>query len=34
MSAWAGLERFKLGLINDLKVCPKSRWELEDLNKN
>ena len=31
MAAWGGLERFKCGLINDLKVCPKSRWELEDI---
>lgn len=32
MVAWAGLERFKLGLINNLDVCPKARWELEDNN--
>lgn len=31
MVAWAGLERFRLGLIDDLLVCPKSRWELESL---
>ena len=31
MAAWGGLERFKCGLVNDLTVCPKSRWELEDI---
>lgn len=31
MAAWAGLERFKANLISDLKVCPKSRWELEEI---
>ena len=30
MVAWAGMERFKLGLTNKLDVCPKARWELED----
>lgn len=31
MIAWAGIERLQLGLIDDLSVCPKARWELEDL---
>lgn len=30
MVAWAGLERFKLGLVSKLDVCPKARWELEE----
>ena len=28
MIAWAGLERFRLGLIDDLHVAPKPRWPL------
>ena len=28
MIAYAGLERFKLGLFNDLMTCPKARWSL------
>lgn len=31
MIAWAGLERFRLNMINDLYVEPKSRWPLMDL---
>ena len=33
MIANAGLERFKLGLINDLLITPSARWELEELKK-
>ncbi|MBO4956376.1 MAG: tRNA (adenosine(37)-N6)-threonylcarbamoyltransferase complex transferase subunit TsaD [Rickettsiales bacterium] len=33
MIANAGLERFKLGLINDLLITPTARWELEELKK-
>lgn len=33
MIAWAGIERFRLGLINDLNVEPRSRWPLTDLSK-
>jgi len=28
MVAWAGIERFKLGLIDDLSIEPKARWPL------
>ncbi len=28
MIAWAGIERFKLGLIDDLNIEPKARWPL------
>lgn len=31
MIAHAGLERFQLGLINDLGFCPKARWSLEEV---
>ncbi len=31
MIAFAGLERLKLGLTDDLSFCPKARWSLEDL---
>jgi N6-L-threonylcarbamoyladenine synthase len=30
MIAHAGIERFKLGMIDDLKLNPKSRWPLDD----
>lgn len=30
MIAYAGLERFKAGLINDLDFCPRARWSLEE----
>lgn len=29
MIAWAGLERFKLGLENDLYIEPRARWPLD-----
>lgn len=28
MIAWAGIERFKAGLIDDLNIAPKPRWPL------
>jgi N6-L-threonylcarbamoyladenine synthase len=31
MIAFAGLERFKAGIINDVSFKPKARWGLEDL---
>lgn len=31
MIAWAGIERLKLGLVDNLSVCPKARWSLEEL---
>ncbi|MCI5049963.1 MAG: tRNA (adenosine(37)-N6)-threonylcarbamoyltransferase complex transferase subunit TsaD [Rickettsiales bacterium] len=31
MIAWAGLERFTLGLIDDLLIEPRARWPLEEL---
>jgi len=31
MIAFAGLERFKAGLIDDLSFKPRARWSLEDL---
>lgn len=31
MIAWAGLERFRLGLINDLNIKTRPRWPLEEL---
>ncbi|MDF3047007.1 MAG: O-sialoglycoprotein endopeptidase [Candidatus Midichloriaceae bacterium] len=31
MIAWAGLERFKLGLVDNLEFEPRSRWPLEQL---
>lgn len=33
MIAWAGLERYRLGLQDDLLVEPRPRWPLEDLAK-
>lgn len=30
MIAWAGMERFKLGLIDDLSFAPRPRWPLSD----
>lgn len=32
MIAWAGLERLQLGLVDNLNVCPKARWSLEELS--
>lgn len=32
MVAWAGIERYKLGLIDDLTIDVRSRWPLEELN--
>ncbi len=32
MVAWAGLERFRLGLISDIKTSPMARWDLESLD--
>jgi N6-L-threonylcarbamoyladenine synthase len=34
MVAWAGLERFALGLTDDLSVAPVARWPMEDLAKS
>ncbi|MCE2993537.1 MAG: tRNA (adenosine(37)-N6)-threonylcarbamoyltransferase complex transferase subunit TsaD [Candidatus Jidaibacter sp.] len=31
MVAWAGLERFQNGLVNDLNVEPRARWPLMEL---
>lgn len=31
MIAWAGLERLRLGLIDDLKFEPRSRWPITEL---
>jgi len=31
MVAWAGLERLRLGLVNDVAFAPRPRWPLEDL---
>ncbi|MES2214615.1 MAG: tRNA (adenosine(37)-N6)-threonylcarbamoyltransferase complex transferase subunit TsaD [Pseudomonadota bacterium] len=31
MISWAGLERLKLRLVDDLNFCPRARWSLEDL---
>ena len=30
MIAWAGIERFKLGLINNLDFPARSRWPLDE----
>ncbi|MBT4880221.1 MAG: tRNA (adenosine(37)-N6)-threonylcarbamoyltransferase complex transferase subunit TsaD [Alphaproteobacteria bacterium] len=32
MIAWAGLERFKLGLIDGMDFAPRPRWPLEELS--
>ena len=29
MIAWAGIQRFKKNLIDDLKIKAKSRWPLD-----
>lgn len=34
MIAWAGLERLKLGLTDDLDFKPRPRWPLEDLKRS
>ncbi len=31
MVAWAGIERLKLGLIDDVNAIPRARWPLEDI---
>jgi N6-L-threonylcarbamoyladenine synthase len=31
MIAWAGVERFSLGLIDNLNISPRSRWPLDSL---
>ncbi len=31
MIAWAGIERFQRGLVNDLDIAPRPRWPLEEL---
>lgn len=33
MIAWAGIERYRLGLIDDLDFAPRPRWSLEEENK-
>ncbi|MDD3371356.1 MAG: tRNA (adenosine(37)-N6)-threonylcarbamoyltransferase complex transferase subunit TsaD, partial [Alphaproteobacteria bacterium] len=33
MVAWAGLERFRLGLTDALDVAARPRWPLEDIRK-
>ena len=33
MIAWAGIERLRLGLVNDLNFEPRSRWPLVELRK-
>jgi len=30
MIAWAGLEKFRLGMFDDLNFKPKARWELSE----
>jgi N6-L-threonylcarbamoyladenine synthase len=34
MIAWAGIERYKLGLTNNLNFIPRANWPLEDLERN
>lgn len=34
MIAWAGIERFRLGLTDPLDFAPRPRWPLESLNAN
>ena len=29
MIAWAGVERYKLGLLDNINFVPRSRWSLE-----
>lgn len=31
MIAWAGIERFQLGIFDDLTLTPRARWPLEEL---
>ena len=33
MIAWAGIERLRLGLVDDLNFEPRSRWPLTELGK-
>jgi len=33
MIAWAGIERLRLGLVDDLNFEPRSRWPLTELRK-
>jgi N6-L-threonylcarbamoyladenine synthase len=30
MIAWAGVERFRLGLMDDLEAPARARWPLDD----
>ena len=32
MIAFAGLERLRNGIINDMSFCPRARWSLEELS--
>ncbi len=32
MIAWAGIEKFRLGLVDDLSFKPRPRWSLDELN--
>ena len=29
MIAWAGIERFKVDLVDDIHIPPKARWPLD-----
>jgi N6-L-threonylcarbamoyladenine synthase len=29
MTAWAGVERLRLGLVDDLSFAPRPRWPLD-----
>ena len=31
MVAWAGIERLKLGLVDELNFKPRAKWDLSDL---
>ena len=33
MVAWAGIERFKRGMVDELTVKPRARWSLEEIKK-
>ncbi len=33
MVAWAGIERYKCGLIDDLSFTPRPRWPLEEIRR-
>lgn len=34
MIAWAGVERFALGLVDSTSFCPRAKWSLADLSVN